>query len=88
MPRRPAAAPPANDPLREKLDQLAELAVARVLAKGDDATMREITETLKAVDAYHARTRPAAADPTAPSSAWGGYADKIVRKEPANGARH
>jgi hypothetical protein len=84
MPRR-RPTPVANDPLREKLDQLAARAVDRVLDKGADATLREITETLKAVDAYHARTRAVGEAP--PPSAWGGYS-AAINGDRANGARH
>jgi hypothetical protein len=87
MPRRRPVAPVANDPLREKLDQLAERAVDRVIAKGDDATLREITETLKAVDAYHARTRSGGGE-APPVKAWDRYSAAITKGNGADGARH
>jgi hypothetical protein len=87
MPRRRPVAPVVNDPLREKLDQLAERAVDRVIAKGDDATLREITETLKAVDAYHARTRSGSGE-APPVNAWGRYSAAITKGNEVNGARH
>jgi len=80
---------PADDPLREKLDQLAELAVDRVLAKGNDATLREITETLKTVSAYRDSTVGVDAPPPA-KSAWDRYRGVMSNgsEDKADGARH
>jgi hypothetical protein len=73
---------PTTDPLREKLDRLAERAIDRVLAKGDDATLREITETLKTVADYRGRTQTGdPADPAA--SAWEKYRGAINGKSHA-----
>jgi hypothetical protein len=80
-------ATPRRDSLKAKLDQLAERAVDRVLAKGDDATVREITDCLAAVTAYRKST--GANEPPPKSSAWEGYRTGMnVDKGPTNGARH
>jgi hypothetical protein len=75
----------AEDPLRAKLDKLAELAIDRVLAKGDQATAREITETLKVVSAYRATATGADAPP---QDAWSSYRKAMTGEENGDGSRH
>lgn len=76
----------AGDPLRAKLDQLAELAIDRVLAKGKDATNREIVDTLKTVADYRKST---GAGDEKPPSAWQGYQRAMNgNKEGGDGSRH
>ena len=74
-----------TDPLRDKLDKLAELAIDRVLAKGTDATAREITETLKVVSAYRAN---AAGDDDKPQNAWSKYQKAMTGEVNGDGSRH
>lgn len=74
----------AADPLRAKLDQLAELAIDRVLAKGKDATSREIVDTLKTVAAY----RQQASDGEAPQTAWDRYQRNLTGEVNGDGASH
>ena len=74
----------AADPLRAKLDQLAELAIDRVLAKGQEATAREITETLKVVSTYRAQ---ADAGET-PTNAWDRYKTALTGEANGDGSRH
>jgi hypothetical protein len=77
---------PEGDPLRAKLDQLAELAIDRVLAKGKDATSREIVDTLKTVADYRKST--GAGDEPAPT-AWNRYQQAMNgSKESGDGSRH
>lgn len=75
----------AADPLRAKLDQLAELAIDRVLAKGEQATAREITETLKVVSTYRAQ---AAGDGEKPQNAWDRYQKAMTGEVNGDGSRH
>jgi hypothetical protein len=77
---------PAEDPLRAKLDQLAELAIDRVLSKGKDATSREIVDTLKTVADYRKST--GAGDEPAPN-AWNRYQQAMNgSKGDGDGSRH
>jgi hypothetical protein len=80
--KRQAVAP--SDPLRAKLDQLAELAIDRVLAKGKDATAREITETLKVVSSYRAQAN----DGETPQNAWDRYKTALTGEANGDGSRH
>ena len=81
--KRPTVA--ATDPLREKLDKLAELAIDRVLAKGADASAREITETLKVVSTYRAQANDGQAPP---QSAWSKYQKAMNGEGNGDGSRH
>jgi hypothetical protein len=85
MARTKAQTVSAADPLRAKLDQLAELAIDRVLAKGNQATAREITETLKVVSSYRATAAGADAPPP---SAWEGYQRAMSGEGNGDGSRH
>lgn len=84
MARPKRQAVPAADPLRAKLDQLAELAIDRVLAKGKDATAREITETLKVVSTYRAQ----ASSGETPQNAWDSYKTALTGEADGDGSRH
>ena len=75
---------PVADPLRAKLDQLAELAIDRVLEKGKAATSREIVDTLKTVSAY----RQQVSDGTAPENAWDRYQRNLTGEVGGDGSRH
>lgn len=59
----------------------------RVLAKGNEATLREITETLKTVSAYRASTQTGGT-PAAPQSSWEKYHQAINGTGAGNGAAH
>jgi hypothetical protein len=75
----------AADPLRDKLDKLAELAIDRVLAKGEQATAREITETLKVVSTYRAQ---AGGTDQEPPGAWDRYTEALTGEANGDGSRH